>query len=110
MSITYIYKSFSSAWCGLDLVEVGTRIASQMVMLPQCTGEAGINSEVCQLEFPTIFAKDFAFADIRLLMSEILESFRTEDFDIEYRSVNRFRFMGNGRTLRESGGEHYMQK
>ncbi|KAF5668654.1 monooxygenase [Fusarium heterosporum] len=38
---------------------------------------------------------------------EILETFRTEDFDIEYKSVNRFRFMGNGRTLRESTGEYY---
>ncbi|KAH7265523.1 NADP-dependent oxidoreductase domain-containing protein [Fusarium redolens] len=41
---------------------------------------------------------------------EILESFRTEDFDVEYRSVNRFRFMGNGRTLRESRGEYYVLK
>ncbi|KAH7168408.1 NADP-dependent oxidoreductase domain-containing protein, partial [Fusarium sp. MPI-SDFR-AT-0072] len=41
---------------------------------------------------------------------EILESFRTEDFDIEYRSVNRFRFMGSGRTLRESRGEYYVLK
>ncbi|KAL5333087.1 hypothetical protein BJX70DRAFT_406539 [Aspergillus crustosus] len=32
---------------------------------------------------------------------EILESFRTEDFDIQYRSPNRFRFMGNGTTQRE---------
>ncbi|KAL4724306.1 hypothetical protein ACLX1H_008919 [Fusarium chlamydosporum] len=38
---------------------------------------------------------------------EILETFRTEDFDIEYRSVNRFRFMGNGRTLKESTGEYH---
>ncbi|KAF4986934.1 hypothetical protein FGRMN_10606 [Fusarium graminum] len=38
---------------------------------------------------------------------EILETFRTEDFDIEYKSMNRFRFMGNGRTLRESRGEYY---
>ncbi|KAI6773035.1 hypothetical protein HG530_003993 [Fusarium avenaceum] len=41
---------------------------------------------------------------------EILETFRTEDFDIEYRSVNRFRFMGNGRTLRELKGEYRVQK
>jgi hypothetical protein len=38
-------------------------------------------------------------------MSEILESFRTEDFEIEYGSVNRFRFMGNGMTLEEARGE-----
>ncbi|KAK4868954.1 hypothetical protein LT330_006563 [Penicillium expansum] len=41
----------------------------------------------------------------REFTSEILESFRTEDFDIEYGSVNRFRFMGDGRTLGEAGGE-----
>jgi hypothetical protein len=50
------------------------------------------------------------FANYEPLMSEILESFRTEDFDIEYRSVNRFRFMGNGRTLGELRGEYYVQK
>ncbi|KAJ5820942.1 uncharacterized protein N7525_010226 [Penicillium rubens] len=33
--------------------------------------------------------------------TEILESFRVEDFDIEYDSPNRFRFMGNGTTQRE---------
>ncbi|OOQ91325.1 putative flavin-binding monooxygenase [Penicillium brasilianum] len=32
---------------------------------------------------------------------EILESFRVEDFDFEYDSANRFRFMGNGTTQRE---------
>ncbi|EXK33695.1 hypothetical protein FOMG_10947 [Fusarium oxysporum f. sp. melonis 26406] len=41
---------------------------------------------------------------------EILETFRAEDFDIEYRSVNRFRFMSSGRTLRESRGEYYVLK
>lgn len=35
---------------------------------------------------------------------EILDSFRTEDFDIEYRSPNRFRFMGNGLTMWEKNG------
>ncbi|GAB1217436.1 hypothetical protein ATERTT37_006675 [Aspergillus terreus] len=33
--------------------------------------------------------------------AEILEGFRVEDFDIEYDSTNRFRFMGNGTTQRE---------
>jgi hypothetical protein len=33
---------------------------------------------------------------------EILEEFRTEDFDLEYWSNNRFSFMGNGLTLRET--------
>lgn len=32
-------------------------------------------------------------------ISDVLETFRTEDFDIQYGSVNRFRFMGNGMTL-----------
>lgn len=32
-------------------------------------------------------------------ISGVLETFRTEDFDIQYGSVNRFRFMGNGMTL-----------
>ena len=35
---------------------------------------------------------------------EMLESFRTEDFILQYRSPNRFRFMGNGRTIREKNG------
>lgn len=35
---------------------------------------------------------------------ENLESFRTEDFNFEYRSRNRFRFMGNGLTTREEEG------
>ncbi|PGH16788.1 hypothetical protein AJ80_05103 [Polytolypa hystricis UAMH7299] len=35
---------------------------------------------------------------------EILESFRTEDFRFEYSSPNRFRFMGNGFTIREEKG------
>ncbi|KAH7259815.1 hypothetical protein NW759_002732 [Fusarium solani] len=37
---------------------------------------------------------------------EILESFRTEDFNFEYNSRNRFRFMGNGLTVLEEKGEH----
>jgi len=32
---------------------------------------------------------------------EMIEHIRPEDFDIVYRSKNRFRFMGNGRTQRE---------
>lgn len=35
---------------------------------------------------------------------EMLENIRGEDFDIEYRSKNRFRFMGNGFTEREETG------
>lgn len=35
---------------------------------------------------------------------EMLESFRTEDFILHYRSSNRFRFMGNGKTIREKNG------
>jgi hypothetical protein len=35
---------------------------------------------------------------------ELLESFRTEDFDYTYRSSNRFRFMGNGKCTHEKGG------
>ncbi|KAJ5920228.1 hypothetical protein N7516_011086 [Penicillium verrucosum] len=34
-----------------------------------------------------------------LRFRDVLETFRTEDFDIQYGSVNRFRFMGNGMTL-----------
>ena len=37
---------------------------------------------------------------------EILESFRAEDFNFEYNSRNRFRFMGNGLTVLEEKGEH----
>jgi len=36
---------------------------------------------------------------------EILEEFRSEDFEFEYRSRNRFAFMGNGITMREAMGE-----
>lgn len=32
---------------------------------------------------------------------QMLESFRTEDFIIDYRGPNRFRFMGNGLTIPE---------
>ncbi|KAL2004939.1 hypothetical protein VTN00DRAFT_2789 [Thermoascus crustaceus] len=35
---------------------------------------------------------------------ENLEEFRTEDFEFEYRSPNRFRFLGNGLTIREKEG------
>ncbi|WPH02915.1 Hypothetical protein R9X50_00578500 [Acrodontium crateriforme] len=36
---------------------------------------------------------------------EMLERFRTEDFDVEYRHANRFAFMGNGLTVRDVKGE-----
>ncbi|KAJ5202173.1 hypothetical protein N7449_004252 [Penicillium cf. viridicatum] len=39
------------------------------------------------------------YAGSRLHFRDVLETFRTEDFDIQYGSVNRFRFMGNGMTL-----------
>ena len=45
--------------------------------------------------------------------TEILESFRVEDFEMKYRSPNRFRFMGRGITMREeSGGDlsYYMER
>ena len=61
---------------------------------------------------PDLHYKALHFADLNK-MSEILESFRVEDFDIEYRSANRFCFMGNGTTMREkSGGDlsFYMEK
>lgn len=110
MNTTSICRSFLSAWCGLDHAKVGTRIARKTDMSPPCTVEAGINLEVWQLTSLTVLYGYFTFADYQLLMPEILESFRTEDFNIEYRSMNRFRFMGNGRTLRESKGEYYVQK
>ncbi|RGP60874.1 hypothetical protein FSPOR_10375 [Fusarium sporotrichioides] len=53
------------------------------------------------------------YAGSVLHYKEILESFRTEDFNFEYKSPNRFRFMGNGLTLREEKKEHlgfYVQK
>ncbi|KAJ9361394.1 hypothetical protein C8Q69DRAFT_401042 [Paecilomyces variotii] len=53
------------------------------------------------------------YAGSILHYKEILESFRTEDFIFEYRSRNRFQFMGNGLTVRETtGGDmaYYLQK
>ncbi|KAG9505080.1 hypothetical protein J7337_002046 [Fusarium musae] len=44
---------------------------------------------------------------------EILDEFRTEDFEYKYISGNRFRFMGNGMTFREKNDEDlawYMRK
>lgn len=38
---------------------------------------------------------------------QMLESFRAEDFTIEYRSPNRFRFMGNGLTIPEVTREDF---
>ncbi|KAM5361410.1 hypothetical protein ACJZ2D_013100 [Fusarium nematophilum] len=44
------------------------------------------------------------YAGSILHYKEILETFRTEDFHFEYNGPNRFRFMGNGLTIRESTG------
>jgi hypothetical protein len=108
MITTSTCKNSSNEWCGLDHAEVGTRIARKTDMSPQYTVEAVIILEVCILEsYPM---SGFTLANLKPLVLEILESFRTEDFDVEYRSVNRFRFMGNGRTLRESRGEYYVLK
>ncbi|CZR66722.1 related to monooxigenase [Phialocephala subalpina] len=41
------------------------------------------------------------YAGSVLHFKEILENLRGEDFEIEYKSKNRFRFMGNGFTARE---------
>jgi hypothetical protein len=35
----------------------------------------------------------------------MLDSIRGEDFDIEYRSRNEFRYLGNGFTSRDVNGE-----
>jgi hypothetical protein len=49
------------------------------------------------------------YAGSVLHYKEILEEWRAEDFEFEYRSKNRFSFMGNGLTIREvrngPGGE-----
>lgn len=39
-----------------------------------------------------------------LHFQEMLQDFRTEDFDFEYTTKNRFQFMGNGLTFREING------
>lgn len=42
----------------------------------------------------------------------MLQDIRGEDFDIEYRSRNEFRFLGNGLTQRETAGgdlSYYMK-
>lgn len=44
------------------------------------------------------------YAGSVLHYKEVLGEFRTEDFNIEYKSPNRFRFMGNGLTIRETAG------
>lgn len=36
------------------------------------------------------------FAGSALLFKRLIEDLRPEDFEIEYRSTNRFRFLGNG--------------
>lgn len=45
------------------------------------------------------------YAGTILHYKENLEAFRSEDFELEYRSANRFKFMGNGFTIREEKGE-----
>ncbi|RYC80541.1 putative sterigmatocystin biosynthesis monooxygenase stcW [Fusarium oxysporum f. sp. narcissi] len=45
------------------------------------------------------------YAGSILHFKEMLENFRTEDFDYEFNSSNRFRFMGNGLTRLEERGE-----
>lgn len=45
------------------------------------------------------------YAGSVLHYKELTESFRTEDFDLEYNSKNRFRIMGNGLTRREVNQE-----
>ena len=45
------------------------------------------------------------YAGSILHFKEMLESFRTEDFNFEYNTINRFRFMGNGLTILEEKGE-----
>jgi hypothetical protein len=52
------------------------------------------------------------YASSVLHFKEMLESFRSEDFDYEYGFENRFRFMGNGITTRAQRGEdlaYYMR-
>ncbi|KAG8407129.1 hypothetical protein J3458_020623 [Metarhizium acridum] len=44
------------------------------------------------------------YAGIILHYKEFLESFRTEDFNIDYHGPNRFAFLGNGLTAREQAG------
>ena len=44
------------------------------------------------------------YAGSVLHYKEMLEDFRVEDFDIEYRGPNRFTFMGNGLTVPETDG------
>jgi hypothetical protein len=41
------------------------------------------------------------FAGSAMLFHDLIEHIRPEDFDIRYRSKNRFRFMGNGFTQYE---------
>jgi len=40
---------------------------------------------------------------------EMIDQIRAEDFDIRYRTKNRFRFMGNGRTKREYVHLHHLR-
>jgi hypothetical protein len=41
------------------------------------------------------------FGGTNILYKRVIENIRAEDFDIEYRSPNRFKFFGNGFTLYE---------
>ncbi|TKA66995.1 hypothetical protein B0A49_04490 [Cryomyces minteri] len=45
------------------------------------------------------------YAGSILHYKEILDNIRGEDFEIDYNSKNRFRFMGNGMTQREERGD-----
>lgn len=44
------------------------------------------------------------YAGSTLHYREIMESFRTEDFNVKNGSCNRIGFMGNGFTMREDSG------
>lgn len=53
------------------------------------------------------------YAGNTLHYKEVIESFRAEDFRVAYNTSNRFRFMGNGFTLRDERGEglaYYLKK
>jgi hypothetical protein len=71
-----------------------------MALLLPCTGVASSTIKVTIPSIPRLVHLH-SFIHMANLMTEILESFRVEDFDIEYDSPNRFRFMGNGTTQRE---------
>lgn len=82
-----------------------------------CEKAARCQSRIKMACISTVYA-DYPLVPVRLMplmlpclyagsvihYKEMLESFRTEDFILQYRSPNRFRFMGNGRTIREKNG------